>query len=45
MIPVKEFHLVHAVTEDNFRKILSSGSLLSISKAGGNNSQYNWIFG
>jgi hypothetical protein len=40
MIPVKEFHLVHATTPDNFRKILSSGSLLSISKAESNNSQF-----
>ncbi len=32
MIPVKEFHLVHATYRDDLEKILDSGSLLSISK-------------
>lgn len=40
MIPVKEFHLVHAVKFKNFEKILASDSLLSISKAETNTSSY-----
>lgn len=32
MIPVKEFHLVHATYKYNLEEILASGSLLSISK-------------
>jgi hypothetical protein len=38
MIPVKEFHLVHAIYGLNVKDVLSSGSLLSLSKQEGNNS-------
>ncbi len=38
MVPVEEFHLVHAVNGLNIKEVLSSGSLLSLSKQEGNNS-------
>ena len=40
MIPVKEFHLVHAVKSKNMEKLLLSNSLLSISKTETNTSSY-----
>lgn len=38
MVPVEDFHLVHAIYGLNVIDVLSSGSLLSLSKQEGNNS-------
>jgi hypothetical protein len=44
MIPVKEFHLVHATDVFNLEEILASGSLLSISKTGPESSEFYELY-